>query len=124
MTADLEARRLLKTYQDLAAAGYPGGPQGFSRLADMAEVLVINVSHEAWMPATVVLNAFQNLSEDSERWARAPESGPAVPPELHAAILTTLKFLVHGGDASLCLELSELLIRVYPHASDREPEWG
>ena len=123
MTATLEAQRLLKAYQDLAAAGYPGGPEGFSRLADLAEVLVINVSHEEWMPATVVLNAFEVLSEDTERWAQAQESGPAVSPELHAAILTTLKFLVHGGDASRCLELSELMVRVYPHTSGSEPEW-
>ena len=42
-------------------------------------------------------------------------------PELHAAILTTLKVLVHGGDTSRCLELSELMVRVYPQATGSEP---
>ena len=114
MTASLTAQRLLKAYTDLAAEGYPGGPAAFSELADLAEVCVIDASHEEWLPATVVLNAFHNLS--IEPVEEAESSGPrtVVPPEFHQAILSTLKLLVHGGNSARCLELSKQLVRSYP----------
>ena len=110
MKANFNAHRLLKEYQTLAAAGYPGGPEAFSTLADLAEACLANVSHAEWLPATVVVNAFHSLSQDPGE--------PVVSPALHEALSATLKFLVKGGDATGCLRLSEQLIRAYPKAKD------
>lgn len=119
MTASLTAHRLLKAYQALAAEGYAGGPNAFSELADLAETCVASASHEEWLPATVVLNAFHALSLEPDELFETPGAGPVVSPAFHQALVSTLKVLVDGGDAERCLQLSEQLVRAYPKAENR-----
>ena len=121
MTARLEAQRLLKAYQALAAAGYPGAPEAFSGLADMAQGLLGRVALDERLPAAIVVNAFHDLSQGAKREAPAGGQGPPVSPELHDALVSTLRFLVHGGAASRSYRLSQRLVRAYPHAARNAP---
>ncbi len=113
MTTSLNAHRLLKEYQSLAAAGYPGGRQAFVELADLAHACLANVTLEQRLPAMVVQNAFDALSKDA-----GGEAGPTVSPELHEALVNAMKFVITGGDETRCMQLSKQLIRVFPKWQD------
>ncbi len=117
-TANLSAQRLLKAYRDAAAKGYRGGAADFARLADLAEDCVANSNHEEWLPATVILNAFHNLSKESTAATAPQDKGIRIPPEFHAAVVSTLEVLVRGGDAARCRQLSEQLVRTYPKTQE------
>ena len=109
MSANLNAQRLLKVYQELAAQGYPGGPRAFAELADLAHGCLIGATTEQRLPAMVLQNVFDCLSQEEE-----PAAGPAVAPELHRALVTALKFVVTGGAHARCIQVSEQLIRASP----------
>ena len=119
MTAQLEAQRVLKAYQDLAAAGYPGGAEAFAELADGVQALLARVGYEQRLPALIVLNAFHKLSEAAEGPPADRGAGPPVSPELHATLMSALKFLVHGGEPARSYQLSQQLVRAFPHATGR-----
>ena len=119
MTAQLEAQRVLNAYRDLAAAGYPGGAQAFSELADRVQGLLAHVGYEQRLPALIVLNAFHKLSEAADGAPLERSAAPPVSPELHATLMSALKFLVHGGEPARSYQLSQQLVRTFPHATDK-----
>lgn len=110
MSSNLNAHRLLKAYQALAVEGYPGGPQAFSELADLAHDCLTGATTEQRLPAMVLQNVFDTLSEDPGRRA----AQPVVAPELHAALVTAIEFVVTGGAHARCIQVSEQLIRAAP----------
>lgn len=111
MSANLNAQRLLKAYQALAAEGYPGGPQAFAELADLAHGCLVGATTEQRLPAMVLQNVFDSLSQEEEQ---EPSDAPVVAPDLHAALMTALKFVVTGGAHTRCIQVSEQLIRASP----------
>ena len=122
MTEQLEAQRLLRTYQALAAEGYPDGARAFSELADSVQGLLATVSYQQRLPALIVLNTFHKLSETAD--GSPPEGGaaPPVSPELHTTLMAALKFLVHGGEPARSYQLSQQLVRSFPHGARDAPE--
>jgi hypothetical protein len=124
MTSNLNAHRLLKEYQGLAAGDYPDAPRAFSALADLAGDFLANVPAEQRLPAMILQNIFHTLSQDLEGRGEGPDAGPVVAPDLHAALLTTLKFVAAGGDPARCIQVSEQLVRVSPMSRDRPQPSG
>ncbi len=121
MTANLNARRLLDAYQSLAADGYAGGPEAFAELADLAAACLSNSTAEQRLPAMVLQNVFVRLSRE---WIWEDLASPPVcpvTPELHAALVFALKFIVTGGSPARCAQISEHLIRVSPIVGPDEP---
>lgn len=114
MTTNLNAHRLLKEYQALAAAQYPDAPRAFSHLADLAGSFLADVTREQRLPAMVLQNVFHLMAEDPDLREGKPDAGPVVSPELHAALMTTLEFVATGGEPSRCIQVSEQLIRASP----------
>ena len=112
MTTNLNAHRLLREYQTLAAEGFPGGPPSFTGLADLAGACLSNVTTEQRLPAMILQNVFLALSEDMERRAENPNARPVVAPEVHTVLLAALKFVITGGSPTRCIQVSEALIRV------------
>lgn len=124
MTTNLNAHRLLKEYQGLAAGAYPDAPRAFSVLADLAGACLANVTAEQRLPAMILQNIFHALSQDLEGRAERPAAEPVVAPELHAALLTTLKFVAAGGAPARCIQVSEQLVRVSPMSRNRPQPGG
>jgi hypothetical protein len=123
MTSNLNAHRLLREYQGLAAGDYPDAPRAFSALADLAGDCLVNVTAEQRLPAMILQNIFHTLSQDLDGRAERPDAGPTVAPELHAALVTTLKFVAAGGEPARCIQVSEQLVRVSP-MSRNQPQPG
>lgn len=121
MTAQLEAQRVLRAYRELAAAGYPGGAQAFSALADSVQDLLAKVGYEQRLPALIVLNTFHKLSETADRPPPERSVGSPVSPELHGTLVSALKFLVHGGEPARSYQLSQQLVQSFPHATRDVP---
>lgn len=115
MSSNLTAHRLLKAYQALAADGYPGGPRAFSDLADLAHACLTGATTEQRLPAMVLQNIFDGLAQTLDPDVPRPATKPVVAPELHAALLTALKFVVTGGAHARCIQVSERLIRAASH---------
>ena len=112
MTTNLNTHRLLKEYQALAAEGYSGGTSAFVELADLAGACLTNVTTEQRLPAMILQNIFVAISQDLEARADSADQRAVVTPQLHAALLDTLKFLAAGGSHTRCIQVSEALIRI------------
>ena len=114
MTTSLNAHRLLKAYEALAADNYGGGREAFVELADLAVACLSNATAEQRLPAMVLQNVFDALSREQGERGEVRAAGTLVPPELNAAILSALRFVVSGGSPSRCIQVSEQLIRASP----------